>query len=65
MLLAVLLAVNGLTGMLVVVFCSGCLYLAIADNIRNAASKDPAHRKLFVHGLAWETASQTLREVSA
>jgi len=41
---------------------AGCLYPAIADNIRNAASKDPAHRKLFVRGLAWETASQTLRE---
>jgi hypothetical protein len=35
----------------------GCLYPAIADNIINAARKDPAHRKLFVHGLAWEIAS--------
>lgn len=41
---------------------AGCVYPAIADNIRNAASKDPAHRKLFLRGLAWETASQTLCE---
>ncbi|KAH9296396.1 hypothetical protein KI387_039984 [Taxus chinensis] len=33
---------------------------AIAEEIRDAASKDPAHRKLFVRGLAWETSSQTL-----
>ena len=65
MLLVVLLVVNGLIGMLVVVFYRGFLYPAIAENIRNAASKDPAHRKLFVRGLAWETASQTLHEVSA
>jgi len=32
-------------------------YPAIADNIMNAARKDPTHRKLFVHGLAWEIAS--------
>eukprot|EP01018_Ginkgo_biloba_P038212 Gb_23748 [translate_table: standard] len=41
---------------------AGCQYPAIADDIRDVASKDPAHRKLFVRGLAWETASQTLRE---
>ncbi|GLJ21485.1 hypothetical protein SUGI_0396730 [Cryptomeria japonica] len=33
---------------------------AIAEEIREVASKDPAHRKLFVRGLAWETSSQTL-----
>jgi hypothetical protein len=36
---------------------AGHLYPAIADNIINAARKDPAHRKLFVHGLTWEIAS--------
>ena len=38
----------------------GSSYLAIAEEIKDVASKDPAHRKLFVHGLAWETSSQTL-----
>ncbi|KAH9295015.1 hypothetical protein KI387_038603, partial [Taxus chinensis] len=41
---------------------AGCLYPAVADDIRDVASKDPAHRKLFVRGLAWETGSLTLRE---
>uniref|UniRef100_A0A0C9QX59 TSA: Wollemia nobilis Ref_Wollemi_Transcript_1845_1572 transcribed RNA sequence n=1 Tax=Wollemia nobilis TaxID=56998 RepID=A0A0C9QX59_9CONI len=38
----------------------GSLNPAIAEEIRDVASKDPAHRKLFVRGLAWETSSQTL-----
>ncbi|CAM6098142.1 unnamed protein product [Calypogeia fissa] len=37
-------------------------FSAVADDIRDVASKDPAHRKLFVRGLAWETSSQALRE---
>jgi hypothetical protein len=45
--------------------CRGCQYPAIADEIRDIASKDPAHRKLFVRGLAWETTSEALRDVSA
>lgn len=61
---------NGLTGDAcgVVVgwyFCRGSQFSAVADDIRDVASKDPAHRKLFVRGLAWETTSQALRDVSA
>ncbi|KAH7298197.1 hypothetical protein KP509_25G031800 [Ceratopteris richardii] len=43
--------------------CRGFQYPAIADDIRDVASKDPAHRKLFVRGLSWDTSSETLREV--
>jgi len=39
---------------------AGSSYPAIAEEIKDVASKDPAHRKLFVRGLAWETSSQTL-----
>lgn len=46
------------------VFCRASQFSAVADEIRDVASKDPAHRKLFVRGLAWETSSQALREVS-
>ncbi|KAI5076348.1 hypothetical protein GOP47_0008413 [Adiantum capillus-veneris] len=42
---------------------AGLQYPAIADEIRDIASKDPAHRKLFVRGLSWETSSETLRDV--
>lgn len=48
-----------------VVLCRGSLFPAVADDIRDTASKDPVHRKLFVRGLAWETSSVALREVSA
>ncbi|KAJ7520275.1 hypothetical protein O6H91_20G076100 [Diphasiastrum complanatum] len=41
---------------------AGCQYPAVADEISDVASKDPAHRKLFVRGLAWETTSQALRD---
>ncbi|EFJ23104.1 hypothetical protein SELMODRAFT_151090 [Selaginella moellendorffii] len=41
---------------------AGSQYSAVADDIREVASKDPAHRKLFVRGLAWETTSQDLRD---
>ena len=43
----------------------GSSYPAIAEEIKDVASKDPANRKLFVRGLAWETSSQTLCDVSA
>ncbi|PKA60481.1 Heterogeneous nuclear ribonucleoprotein 1 [Apostasia shenzhenica] len=33
--------------------------------IRSLADLDPAHRKLFVHGLGWETTSDALRSVFA
>ncbi|BBN03260.1 hypothetical protein MPTK1_2g22090 [Marchantia polymorpha subsp. ruderalis] len=41
---------------------AGSQFSAVADDIRDVASKDPAHRKLFVRGLAWETTSQALRD---
>eukprot|EP00246_Nothoceros_aenigmaticus_P011545 TRINITY_DN3181_c0_g1_i1.p1 TRINITY_DN3181_c0_g1~~TRINITY_DN3181_c0_g1_i1.p1 ORF type:complete len:367 (+),score=70.42 TRINITY_DN3181_c0_g1_i1:102-1202(+) len=41
---------------------AGFQFSAVADDIRDIASKDPAHRKLFVRGLAWETTSQALRD---
>lgn len=41
---------------------AGSLFPAVADDIRDSASKDPVHRKLFVRGLAWETSSVALRE---
>ncbi|KAK1309431.1 hypothetical protein QJS10_CPA09g00480 [Acorus calamus] len=33
--------------------------------IRSAADRDPAHRKIFVHGLGWETNSEGLRSAFA
>jgi heterogeneous nuclear ribonucleoprotein A1/A3 len=42
--------------------CRGFQFASVADDIRDLASKDPAHRKLFVRGLAWETSSQALRD---
>ncbi|KAG0626873.1 hypothetical protein M758_2G157700 [Ceratodon purpureus] len=41
---------------------AGSQFPAVADDIRDSASKDPVHRKLFVRGLAWETSSVALRE---
>ncbi|KAL3698821.1 hypothetical protein R1sor_012897 [Riccia sorocarpa] len=41
---------------------AGSQFSTVADEIRDVASKDPAHRKLFVRGLAWETTSQALRD---
>ncbi|XP_059668497.1 UBP1-associated protein 2A-like [Cornus florida] len=38
----------------------GCQYPSIAEEIGSLASADPAHRKLFVRGLAWNTTSETL-----
>ncbi|KAK3026789.1 hypothetical protein RJ639_040267 [Escallonia herrerae] len=39
----------------------GSQYPSIAEEIRGIASADPANRKLFVRGLAWDTTSNTLR----
>eukprot|EP00897_Mesotaenium_endlicherianum_P003971 jgi/Mesen1/3601/ME000020S03136 len=44
---------------------AGSQYSAVAEEIRDVASKDPAHRKLFVRGLAWETTTVTLRDAFA
>eukprot|EP00271_Cylindrocystis_brebissonii_P009267 TRINITY_DN2398_c0_g2_i1.p1 TRINITY_DN2398_c0_g2~~TRINITY_DN2398_c0_g2_i1.p1 ORF type:complete len:402 (+),score=82.56 TRINITY_DN2398_c0_g2_i1:159-1364(+) len=41
---------------------AGVQYVTVAEEINEVASKDPAHRKLFVRGLAWETTTVTLRE---
>lgn len=38
----------------------GSRYPSIAEEIRSVASADPANRKLFVRGLAWNTTSDTL-----
>ncbi|KAJ0088913.1 hypothetical protein Patl1_33006 [Pistacia atlantica] len=38
----------------------GSQYPSIAEEIKSIASADPAHRKLFVRGLAWNTTSETL-----
>ncbi|XP_048225951.1 RNA-binding protein P [Ricinus communis] len=38
----------------------GSKYPSIAEEIKSVASADPAHRKLFVRGLAWNTTSETL-----
>ncbi|XP_060208286.1 UBP1-associated protein 2C-like [Lycium barbarum] len=38
----------------------GSQYPSIAEEIKSVASADPALRKLFVRGLAWNTTSETL-----
>ncbi|KAK7822950.1 ubp1-associated protein 2b [Quercus suber] len=35
----------------------------VADRIRKVADEDPAHRKIFVHGLGWDTTAETLTSV--
>ena len=35
----------------------------VADRIRKVADEDPAHRKIFVHGLGWDTNAETLINV--
>ncbi|KAF7801400.1 UBP1-associated protein 2A [Senna tora] len=35
----------------------------VADRIRKVADEDPAHRKIFVHGLGWDTTADTLINV--
>ncbi|XP_065852589.1 UBP1-associated protein 2A-like [Euphorbia lathyris] len=32
----------------------------VAERIRRIADEDPAHRKIFVHGLGWDTNAETL-----
>lgn len=32
----------------------------VADRIRRVADEDPVHRKIFVHGLGWDTTAETL-----
>jgi heterogeneous nuclear ribonucleoprotein A1/A3 len=32
----------------------------VADRIHKVADEDPAHRKIFVHGLGWDTNTETL-----
>ncbi|CAI0449761.1 unnamed protein product [Linum tenue] len=32
----------------------------VADRIRRIADEDPVHRKIFVHGLGWDTTAETL-----
>ncbi|KAJ0042323.1 hypothetical protein Pint_18343 [Pistacia integerrima] len=32
----------------------------VANRIREVADEDPAHRKIFVHGLGWDTKAETL-----
>ncbi|KAG8371869.1 hypothetical protein BUALT_Bualt12G0007800 [Buddleja alternifolia] len=39
---------------------AGSQYPSIAEEIKSVASADPALRKLFVRGLAWDTTSETL-----
>ncbi|GLJ51656.1 hypothetical protein SUGI_1097730 [Cryptomeria japonica] len=35
----------------------------VLGNIRKLADKDPAHRKVFIRGLGWDTTSETLKSV--
>ncbi|KAI3848603.1 hypothetical protein MKX03_010313 [Papaver bracteatum] len=35
----------------------------LVEDIYKLADQDPSHRKLFVHGLGWETTSDKLREI--
>uniref|UniRef100_A0A0D6QWL2 RRM domain-containing protein n=2 Tax=Araucaria cunninghamii TaxID=56994 RepID=A0A0D6QWL2_ARACU len=35
----------------------------LMENIRKIADKDPAHRKIFVRGLGWDTSSEALKSV--
>lgn len=34
----------------------------VANRIREVADEDPSHRKIFVHGLGWDTTTETLIE---
>ncbi|ONI01999.1 hypothetical protein PRUPE_6G172000 [Prunus persica] len=35
----------------------------VSDRIRKVADEDPIHRKIFVHGLGWDTNAETLTSV--
>ena len=32
----------------------------MVDRIQKVAYEDPAHRKIFIHGLGWDTNTETL-----
>ncbi|KDP37881.1 hypothetical protein JCGZ_05763 [Jatropha curcas] len=36
-------------------------YSDLMDSVREIADADPAHRKIFVHGLGWDTTAETLK----
>ncbi|KAL2630422.1 hypothetical protein R1flu_015108 [Riccia fluitans] len=38
-------------------------HMDVLDEIRKLADKDPAHRKIFVRGLGWDTTSDTLKSI--
>ncbi|XP_027330037.1 UBP1-associated protein 2A-like isoform X2 [Abrus precatorius] len=38
-------------------------YPDFVDNVRQLADVDPAHRKIFVHGLGWDATAETLTAV--
>ncbi|XP_054796457.1 UBP1-associated protein 2A-like [Prosopis cineraria] len=38
-------------------------YPDFIDNVRQLADVDPAHRKIFIHGLGWDTTAETLTSV--
>ncbi|KAI9082369.1 hypothetical protein K1719_035792 [Acacia pycnantha] len=38
-------------------------YPDFVDNVRQLADVDPAHRKIFIHGLGWDTTAETLTTV--
>ncbi|XP_057955761.1 UBP1-associated protein 2A-like [Malania oleifera] len=40
-------------------------YPDFVENVRKLADADPAHRKIFVHGLGWDTTNETLTSVFA
>ena len=38
------------------------LHVNVLDGVRELADRDPAHRKIFVRGLGWETDTVSLRD---
>ena len=38
------------------------LHIDVLDGVRELADRDPAHRKIFVRGLGWETDTVSLRD---
>ncbi|CAK8538573.1 unnamed protein product [Lathyrus sativus] len=38
-------------------------YPDLSENVRQLADVDPAHRKIFVHGLGWDATAETLTSV--
>ncbi|CAN1820478.1 UBP1-associated protein 2A, partial [Linum perenne] len=39
---------------------AGGIHRDVADHIWRIADEDPVHRKIFVHGLGWDTTAETL-----